>query len=327
MNEILLEISTKYTSIPPYCKIYCCDEIIFDGLVNKNIKLSFQKPIDKFFKLQIFKSGKTLELVKKKQEQKLVVEKLILNGIELKIKEFGFLEVKNNDFVKDHVLLTNVCNYNGNWTFQLPEKELIGHIDKTKIEKLFKKLSNTDIACFGCSETVGIPHVGENKRWTNLLADITHRNVNNYGICGSNINEITAFIKYYVENFNCNTVIMLLPHSMRKQIYNRESNEYINVQAADKSNKELLLHGEEHSIANLAGKLKNFCDNISDNNKIKFFFSSTHRSEYDLFSKTPCKNYMLPFVDRDLFPLAADGNHAGTEYHRAFAESILNKIQ
>lgn len=324
MDEIYLEISTKYTSMATYCKIYCCDEIIFDGDVNKNIKLSFQKPTNKPFKLEIFKSGKTLELVKKKQEQRLIVEKLFLNGIELKIKEFGFFQVKNNDFVKDHVLQTNVLDLNGIWTFQLPERELIGHIDEKKVGKLFGKLSNTDIACFGCSETMGL-HNEKNKDWPSVLAGITNKNVNNYGIGGSNVNEITAFIKYYVENFKCDIIVMLLPHTMRKQIYDRESDEYINVKSADKSNKELILHGEEHSVASLSGKLKNFCETVTSN-KIKFLFSSTHRSEYILFSKTQCTSHMLPLVDKELFPKASDGMHGGIEYNRAFADSILNYI-
>ena len=325
MNEILIEISTKYTSIPSYCKIYCCDEIVFDGFVYKNIKLDFQKNIDENFKLQIFKSGKTLELLKKKHIQELVIEKIILNGIELKIKEFGSFETKDNNFVKDVTLQTNICNLNGCWNFQLPRRQLIGKINEAKIKERFKVLSNADIACFGCSETQGL-HIEENKRWPNVLGSMMNRNINNYGIGGSNINEITAFIKYYLKNFNCSTIIMLLPHTMRKQLYDKGTNEYVNVSTTHQSNKEIILHGEEHSVADLAGKLKNFCDNIS-NNKIKIFFSSTHRSEYNLFSKTPCKKYMLPLIDKDLFPIASDCVHGGIEYNRAFAESILNKIQ
>jgi len=324
MDEIFLEISTKYTSIPPYCKIYCCDEIVFNGFVHKNIKLNFQKPIDKLFKLQIFKSGKTLELDKNNHEQSIIIKKLILNGIELKIKECSFFEIKNNSYVKDYTIRTNICVFNGCWTFLLPKENLIGNFNNTKIEKLFGKLYNTDIACFGGKEAEA-NHLSNNERWSTHLSKLTGRDIKNYGIAGGNIKEITAFIKYYNENFKCNNIILLLPYTMRDQIYDKKNEKFVNISNFYKLEKDLIYYGEEHHVANQAGKLKDFCDKI--NTKTKIIFSSPYRSEYNLFNKTPCKNYMLPFVNRELFPLANDGIHGGAEYNRAFAKSILNNIQ
>jgi len=323
MNEIFLQVSTKYTSIPPHCKIYCCDELIFDGVVSSNIHLNFQTPINKIFKLEIIKNGKTLDLVKKKHKQEIVIEKLSLNGIELKIKVFGFFENRNNDFVKDNILQTNTCKLNGRWIYQLPEQELIGYFDKVKIKNIFGKLNDADIACFGCSETQGL-HIEPSTRWPNVLLDITGRDVKNYGIGGSNINEITAFVKYYVENFKCNNVIMLLPHTFRKQIHDKKNNAYLNVGPTHESNKMIMMHGEEHSIANLSGKLINFLTEIGK--KTKICFSLTHTSEHHLFSKTPCKKFMLPLIDKNLFPTGSDNIHGGESYNKSFAETVVNYI-
>ena len=336
MNIVQISLSTQYVSKPAYCKVYCYDDLIFDDYIKNNIILDHYKSNNKKFSIKIIKSGKTLDVVKNKEEQIVTINEVKLNNISLKIKEFGNFKAIDNAYVDDYKIQTNVCSLNGEWHFELLQRDLIGITNWQNLRKpLRDSFQDCDIACFGCSNTRGA-FLKYNETWPYCLSNISGYNVKNYGIGGSNMDEITAVVNEYLEKYRCKFVIIMFPHSMRRQTtynskienlyitpvpdwYNGNSKKFIN-----EFFREFIMHGEEHSIAILAGQIKEFLDKCSQ--KTKIFFTTYQASEYVLLSKTQCKEYILPFLDPNKYPKASDGEHFGIEYCKEYARIIKSHI-
>lgn len=316
MNLVEIVLTTEYTSVPPHCKIYCCDELIYNNIVDKNtaIKHFFNTP--KQFKIKIIKSGKTKKTINQKLQQKIKIEKINVNGIDLKIKAFGYFKTKDNLYVNDHTLQTNELDLNGEWTISLIPQVLVGFFNSQNVD-IRDSIDDCDVACFGCSQTYGL-FLKKNQTWPYQLSKILNMKVKNFGIPGSNINEITAFVENYLKKYNTKMILILLPHSFRRQLV--VNSKIKNISPHSKDNKELIFHGEEHSIANLSLSMINWLKNIDK----KIFISSYHLSEYNLIKKTPLKNYVMPFLDSQHYPKAKDNIHFGEEYCKDYAELLAN---
>ena len=315
-NVIKIKLSTEYDSVPPYCKIFCCGDLIFDSLVSNSLELSHQLETFDQFDVKIIKTGKTLDVVKKNHEQSIMIKNISLNGIDLKVAEFGKFHVKDNPYVNDHTLQTNCLNLNGEWLLELPARSIAGKIELEKF-KLRDPLEACDIACFGCSQTYGYP-LEYNESWPARLQEETGKKTRNYGIAGANINEITALVNHYIANYKTATILLYLPHTFRRQLEINGS--WLRIESNDPENRDLMLHGEEHSIAVISGDLYNWLDNISQNTEI--YFGTYQTDEYGLYEKTPLKKFMMPFLEGDDYPKASDDLHHGAEFNRVFAKKI-----
>ena len=206
--------------------------------------------LDHFY-IEITKTGKTLELVKKNHEQVITIENINLNGIDLKTQEFGEFRIRDNPYVDDETLQTGRLHLNGKWRLELPKRSLVGTFDPSN-KKLRDEVGDCDIACFGCSQTFG-SFLEYDQSWPAQLQKITGKSVKNYGIQASNINEITSFVDHYVKNYKTDTILLYLPHTFRRQM--NIDGEIKQIAMDDAQNKELVLHGEEHSIAVLSGNV------------------------------------------------------------------------
>jgi hypothetical protein len=316
MNIVKISLSTKYDSVPAHCQIHCCDELIFDTVVDKDLDITHETNQLNQFSVRITKTGKTVEVVKKNHEQSIMIKNINLNGIDLKVAEFGKFHVKNNIYVNDHTLQTNCLNLNGEWMLELPARSIAGKIDLAKL-KFRDPLEDSDIACFGCSQTYGV-FLENYESWPARLQEETGKKIRNYGVRGSNINEITALVDYYIENYKTDTILLYLPHTFRRQL---ELDGIIQqLGTLDPRNKDLVLHGEEHSIAVISDDLYRWLDNISQNTKI--YFGTYQRDEYRLYEKTPLKKFMMPFLEGNDYPKASDDLHHGAEFNRVFAKKI-----
>jgi len=302
MNTVSIMLATEYDSQPSHCTIHVCGEVIFDSVVLKNIELT--KEIDRFeqFTVKVTKKGKDMDLVNKHHKQELVVQRITLNGIDLKVREFGIFELKNNPYVEDKTLQTNHLSLNGEWHLELPKRSVMGRINLNKIrKKLRDDMGDCDIACFGCSQTWG-SFLGHMETWPSQLHKITGKSVKNFGICGSNINEIIALVDHYINEYKSENIILYLPHSFRRQMI--VNGELSNILTEEIQNRELIMNGEGHSISVLSGDLKGWLENVSRHTRI--YFGTYQSSEYDLYYKTPLKKYMFPFLQGDNYPKASD---------------------
>ena len=329
MNKVIIKLETNYESVPPLVKIDCCNKIIFNSLLDKNLELEVDVDASTNFFIEITKSGKTLDLVKKNYSQSTTINQISLNGIDLKINAFGKFKAMNNPYIEDHTLTTSICSLNGVWRLDLPSYDLIGQVNINDLN-LRDKLDYYDIACFGCYQTYGIPNE-ESNSWPRQLELVTGKKVGNFSIQGSlakgsaNINQITSLIMHYFKNQDDypNTVILLLPHCAKKQIVN-DKGLIENTMIDDESTQEYLLHGEEHLISQIAVKLYDLIK-IIEGYGSKFYFSTYYRSEYDLWSKTQCRDYMLPYMEFRDYPTSED-YVMGHEYCEKYAKMLKDYI-
>jgi hypothetical protein len=293
--------------------------VIYVGQLTKNTIIEHEIGRLDPFELKIAKTGKTKEIVDMKGQQEVVVELVNLNGIDLKIKEFGSFSLKDNPYVNDETLQTNKLNLNGEWTLKLPRLNLVGDITTGALERMRQTFADCDIACFGCSQTYGA-FLKHDEAWPVQLGGLTGKLVKNYGVSGSNINEITAMVEHYLKKFKTDTILLYLPHSFRRQM--NIDNEIKLIGTTDRENKELLLHGEEHSIAVLSGDMYDWLENI--NRQTKIYFGTYQTDEYGLYERTPLKKFMFPFLQGDDYPKASDNQHHGAEFNKAFAKLLKN---
>ena len=269
--------------------------------------------LDHFY-TEITKTGKTLELVKKNHEQVITIENINLNGIDLKTQEFGEFRIRDNPYVDDETLQTGRLHLNGKWRLELPKRSLVGTFDPSN-KKLRDEVGDCDIACFGCSQTFG-SFLEYDQSWPAQLQKITGKSVKNYGIQASNINEITSFVDHYVKNYKTDTILLYLPHTFRRQM--NIDGEIKQIAMDDAQNKELVLHGEEHSIAVLSGNVYEWLENISKHTKI--YFGTYQTDEHELYERTSLKKFMFPFLQGDDYPKASDNLHNGAEFNQDLAK-------
>ena len=319
MNTLKISLSTTYDVAPSHLKVECLGEVIYEGDLTKNTVIEHETGRLDPFELKITKTGKTKEIVDIKGTQEVVVELVNLNGIDLKIKEFGSFSLNDNPYVDEQILQTNKLNLNGVWTLELLRLNLVGDITKQAFGKMRNPFSDSDVACFGCSQTYGA-FVGDDQTWPSELERLTGKLVKNYGVSGSNINEITAMVDEYLGKFKTDIVLLYLPQTFRRQ--RKKGNETVNLDWRDDYNRDLVLHGEEHSIAVLAGDFMEWLDNVSRHTKI--YFGTYQTDEYKLYQQTPLKKFMFPFLEGADYPKASDDVHHGPEFNRDFAKMLVD---
>lgn len=320
MNTVSIMLATEYDSVPSHCTVYVCGELIFDSVLSKNIELTKEINYFEQFMVKIVKNGKTMDIVKKNHNQTLVVERITLNGIDLKVREFGRFELKNNPYVENAILETNHLSLNGEWHLDLPKRSLKGLLDLDKIkDRLRDDMVDCDIACFGCSQTWG-SFLDYTETWPYQLQNITKKSVKNFGIRGSSINEIVALTDHYIKEYKSENILLYLPHSFRRQLI--VDGELSNIDASSIQNRELIMNGEEHSISVLSGELRDWLEDVSRNTKI--YFGTYQTDEYAIYEKTPLKKFMIPFLQGDDYPKSSDNSHHGPEYNRDFAKMLKN---
>ena len=311
-------MSTNYDSVPAHCRIECCGDVILDSVVSKDTELVHEIALFDQFDIKITKIGKTLELVKKNQEQIITIKNINLNGIDLKIQEFGEFKIRDNPYIDDETLQTDRLHLNGVWRLELPKRSLVGTFNPGGIN-LRDELGDCDIACFGCSNTWG-SFLEYSESWPAQLQQITRKSTKNYGIQGSNINQMIPFVDHYIKNYKTDTIILYLPHTFRRQ--QNVNGKIQNIETVDNENRELILHGEEHSVAVLSGTLHNWLENCSKN--INIYLGTYQTDEYKLYEKTALKKFMVPFLEADDYSKASDNLHHGAEFNRDFAKIIHN---
>jgi len=323
MDTVKIKIKIKHDSVPPSIKINCCNNIVFNSVLEHDKEFNFTVEIKDRFFVEITKKGKTKQLVDIKHAQELSIEQISLNGIDLKTKEFGEFDAKENDYVEDHVLHTAQCNLNGIWRIELPLLHVLGQVVEHRLKNTRDRMDDCDIACFGCSQTYGTS-LEEHQTWPRQLASLTDKQIKNFGRGGSNINEISAFIDYYLERHTCETIIILLPYSMRKQIVNNRG-VIENIHHYHPANKENVFHGEEHIISSIAGRFDIFLKEIKAKG-INIFFGVDHPDEFKTWQLTQCKDYMLPYLRDEGYQKAPDGVHSGSRYWKDYATLIKEYV-
>jgi hypothetical protein len=323
MGELEIILEAEYTSITAEVIILCNKKQIYNGVIKGRIKINHNIEKIGYLDLKIIKSGHTPDLVNHGHKQRLIIKKIRLNGIELKIEAFGNFFPKDNLYITEKNLQTNILAWNGEWNIKINDTyDVPGHLT-SEGKQITKFFSSRQIACFGASNTkrdlsnekfkVGL--------WPDYLARLTKHSVQNYGLPGSNIPEITCLLEKYSKQFSNSNLIILSPHSFRFQI--KEDTNWINSLNFGLLDKTVVLHGEEHYIAVLSGKLMSLFDKISKNNNL--YFCPDNESEYEVFQRTPLKKYMIPKIEFANYKVDKN-RHYEEKFHNDFAKKIIKHI-
>lgn len=322
MSLLKIFLETEYTSVPAQIDVYCNEKKLYTGPIKNNLEINHICKSSKGILIKISKTGKTKIIAKKGHKQIVFIKKIILNGIDLKIKAFGNFIAKDNFKLDTEQLQTTELAFNGIWTLKINDTyDIPGHLtDKGK--KQIKNFINSSISCFGASQTYRntIAEGFKIGLWPEHIIKYTNLKVKNYGVGGSNLAEITCLAEKHSKKVTKCNIIILAPHTFRFQI--KKNKKYINSQDFNLLDKNVVLHGEEHHIAILSNKLKILFDKISKSNNV--YFCSDNKSEYELFWKTPLKKYMIPNVN---FNFTHDSHiHFEEKFHSAFAKKIIKHI-
>jgi hypothetical protein len=337
-HQITLSLKTIYSDIPAHIEILIDNRSVFNNLLLKDSVFEFDYPDNDTFNIEIKKTGKNIDIVKKNQKQEVVIDKLLLNGFDLHPDKFGIFSIKDNPYVKDHEIQTNKLTLNGLWTFTIPLFSLEGE-STLKSHKGFKdSVSNSSIACFGCSFTYGFG-LQDHESWPAVLSKLTGLDIKNYGIGGSNNQEIIANALEYVKTYKTKNIILLLCHFCRLQL--KKGNKLYNWIVHIDTEKEYYKLFTDH-----IDKMINFSETtllfsrqvpyflktieeIKKNISGQIFVSTYIEDHYECLKKIDNKNFiLLPFYEMSKeYPLAFDNKHPGAEHNRLFAESIVKYLK
>lgn len=334
-HRITLSFKTIYDDLPAYIEILIDNKSVFKNLLLKDSVFEFDYPDNDTFNIEITKIGKNIDMVKKNQKQEVVIDKLLLNGFDLHPEKFGIFSIKDNLYVKDHEIQTNKLTLNGLWTFTIPLFSLEGESTLKSGGKFRDSLLDSSIACFGCSFTFGL-YLDKSETWPAVLSKLSGRDIKNYGISGSNNQEIIANALDYVKTYKTKNIIILLCHFCRLQLkkenklYNWHpgtDNAYYHLfpdhidKMVNFSETTLLF---SRQIPYFLKAMKELKKNISG----QVFVSTYIKDHYECLEMLDRKDFvLLPFYNLDKqYKLAKDNLHPGPDHNRLFAESIVQYI-
>jgi hypothetical protein len=338
MNSSTLELDCIHNGIPPFLKIIANDKIIFEGLVSKYLKLDFDYPdIDRFV-IKIKKTGKSKLLLDKLLKQEITIKSLKLNDCDVHPDKFGIFYQSNNAYLKDQTINnTDKLFLNGLWAIDIPIFNFKTNESMLYLDNLRDSVTDSDIACFGCSFTYGAL-LKKYQTWPYFLSqNLSNKIVKNYGRAGNSIQEIMSTALDYAKNYNVDNIICLLPLPSRMQLIDPYTQEIVTLlptmsTAIEKKFpdliKNIVLYGESSLL--FAGYVNYFKDTIFKINSFgtKIYISSYNFEFYNFLKSLHIdKITFLPFYEIDKkHPLAEDQAHPGEIHNRLFAESIVKYV-
>ena len=119
LDQVVINL-TPNRVIPPHLRIAINGTGVFDGLVDRAKSISHEADLQDRLKITIHKTGKTKEIVDRKEPQEVLVEEVLLNGYSQHPDKFGTFLQEDNSYVKDQTLEGNMMNLNGSWSLDVP---------------------------------------------------------------------------------------------------------------------------------------------------------------------------------------------------------------
>ena len=326
LDEVVINLTPTIVSVPPRLRIAINGTEVFDGLLDRTKSIRHEIDLQDRLNITIHKTGKTKEVVDRKEPQEVLVEEVLLNGFSQHPDKFGTFMQEDNPYVKDQTKEGNEMNLNGQWRLDVPvfRQNFIPELDETQY--LRDQFADTETACFGCSFTYG--HGLEyDQTWPHYLGSDTK----NFGVGGNSISGIVGTAHWYGQNFKCENLVMLLPQFCRLQIEDQKNGLWTFIPfRSDKEDAEaketirdIVMFGEPSLMfSGYSNRMKDLLIEIKQ--KTNLYLTSYQPDTYEMIDKTMngvCK--ILPFYEMsDDFERASDQTHPGPEHNRIFANQI-----
>jgi len=323
LDKVVINLKPTTGSVPPRLRIAINGTQVFDGMIDQPKLIRHETESQDRLNITIHKTGKTKDVVDSKEPQEVLVDEVLLNGLSQHPDKFGVFNQKDNSYVKDDILEGGTMALNGSWSLNVPifRQEFVPELDRTQRDQF------TDIgtACFGCSFTHG-SCLEYDQTWPYHLDD-----AKNFGVGGNSISAIVGTAHWYVQNFKCDRLVMLLPHVCRLQLHDQHKGSWTFIPfKSDKIDgeakemvKDIVMFGEPSLLfSGYATRMKELLVEI--NQKTDLYITSYQPDTYDMLDKTMngvCK--ILPFYEMSAeFEMASDNDHPGPEHNRIFANQI-----
>lgn len=330
-DKLEIVLDTQFDSMPAHLVVKIDDETIFNDILENSKCLTSYHSLKDHYKIQIEKTGKTLDIVKKNEVQKVVIKDVLLNGLSQHPDKFGQVNLQDNPYVKDIVIWGNQLNLNSVWNLELPVFRQMFQMPSITNTKYRDPFENTKVACFGCSFTYG-SYLDYKESWPYYLSSTGTKN---YGIGGSCIADIVSVAKHYIKNYRCDKMIMLLPHPCRLQLKDEDDCLLVLLPGRSpavekkfpKISRDIVLYGETSLIlSGYVNAMKDIFKEISQ--RTRLYVSAYNRDLYQNLIDIKDNTFeLLPFYERSKeYEFASDGEHPGPDHNRIFAETISKQI-
>jgi len=305
---------------PPLLRININGTEVFDGLLNREKSIRHEIDLIDRLNITIHKTGKTKEVVDRKEPQEVLVEEVLLNRLSQHPDKFGSFSQEDNPYVENKTIQGNEMNLNGRWQLDVPvfRQPFLPELDRKQRDQFV----DTKTACFGCSFTYGSQLQNE-QTWPYHLGS----HAKNYGVEGNSISAIVGTAHWYVQNFKCDRLVMLLPALFRFQLHIQKKVMWTFIPfmglEAKESVKDIVMFGEPSLLfSGYVSRMKELLTEI--NQKTDLYITSYQPDTYDMLDQAIngfCK--ILPFYELSSeFRLASDNLHPGPEHNRIFANQI-----
>lgn len=323
LDKVVINLKPTTGSVPPRLRIAINGTEVFDGVIDQPKSIRHETESQDRLNITIHKTGKTKDVVDSKEPQEVLVDEVLLNGLSQHPDKFGVFNQKNNSYVKDRTIEGNKMALNGSWSLDVPvfRQEFFPEIDQLQRDQF----TDTQTACFGCSFTYGT-FLEHDQTWPYHLG-----NAKNYGVGGNSISAIVGTAHWYVQNFKCDRLVMLLPHVCRLQLHDQQKGLWTFIPfRSDKTDgeanemvKDIVMFGEPSLLfSGYVTRMKEL--SVEINQKTDLYITSYQPDTYDMLDKTMgdvCK--ILPFYEMSAeFEMASDNAHPGPEHNRTFANQI-----
>ena len=331
LDKVVINL-TPNRVIPPHLIIAINGTEVFNGLIDRAKSINHEADLQDRLKITIHKTGKTKEVVDRKEPQEVLVEEVLLNGLSQHPDKFGTFMQKDNPYVKDDLLQGNHLALNGIWELEVPifrQKFL-----PDMAQPYRDTFEDTKIACFGCSFTFGY-ELEYDQTWPYFIG----KDAKNYGMGGSSISSIVGTARAYLEDHSCEKMIILLPHPCRLQLEDKDGTVHTLLPGRSPAvenkfkdiNRDIVMFGEGSLLlSGYANSLKENLKAISD--KTDLYLSSYTPETYDCLpslnedypgNMIGAKFEILPFYEMsDEYEIASDKEHPGPDHNRFFANQI-----
>lgn len=323
VDTVVIYLKPTTGPVHPRLRIAINGTEVFGGVIDQPKSIRHETESQDRLNITIHKTGKTKDVVDSKEPQEVLVDEVLLNGLSQHPDKFGVFNQKDNSYVKDQTIEGNLMALNGSWSLNVPifRQEFVPELDQPQRDQF----EDTKIACFGCSFTFGAL-LDDNQTWPYHLDD-----AKNYGVGGNSISAIVGTAHWYVQNFKCDKLVMLLPHVCRLQLHDQQKGLWTFIPfRSDKTDgeakemvKDIVMFGEPSLLfSGYATRMKELLVEI--NQKTDLYITSYQPDTYDMLDKTMgdvCK--ILPFYEMSTeFEMASDNEHPGPEHNRTFANQI-----
>ena len=323
LDKVVINLKPTTGLVPPRLRIAINGTQMFDGVIDQPKLIRHETELQDRLNITIHKTGKTKDVVDSKEPQKVLVDEVLLNGLNQHPDKFGIFNQKNNSYVKDQTIQGNEMALNGLWSLDVPifRQEFVPELGQIQRDQF------TDIgtACFGCSFTYG-ELLDDNQTWPYHLGD-----AKNFGVGGNSISAIVGTAHWYVQNFKCDRLVMLLPHVCRLQLHDQHKGSWTFIpfksdkidREAKEMVKDIVMFGEPSLLfSGYSNRMKELLAEISK--KVDLYITSYQSDTYDMLDQTMngfCK--ILPFYELSSeFRLASDNQHPGPDHNQIFANKI-----